>query len=88
MTYSSKLTAKNQTTLPKAIATLLGAKSSSILAYEVMEDRSVRLTAKSASFADHLDSFPKKKPKRALTVDDLKTAVAKGAARKFKKSTQ
>ena len=88
MTYSSKLTAKNQTTLPKAIATLLGAKSSSILAYEVMEDRSVRLTAKSASFADHLDSFPKKKPKRALTIDDLKTAVAKGAARKFKKSTQ
>ena len=88
MTYSSKLTAKNQTTLPKAIATLLGAKSSSILAYEVMDDRSVRLTAKSASFADHLDSFPKKKPKRALTIDDLKTAVAKGAARKFKKSTQ
>ena len=36
MTYSSTLTSKNQTTLPKAIATLLRAKPSSILAYEVL----------------------------------------------------
>lgn len=88
MTYSSKLTSKNQTTLPKAIATLLGAKPSSLLSYEVMDDHSVRLTAKSASFADHLASFPKKKPKQPVTVEAMKQAAAEGAVRRFKKAAR
>ena len=88
MTYSSTLTSKNQTTLPKAIATLLGAKPSSILAYEVLDDHSVRLTAKSASFADHLESFPKRKPRRPVTVADMRRAVAEGAVRRFKKAAR
>ena len=88
MTYSSTLTSKNQTTLPKAIVALLGAKPSTVLAYEVMEDKSVRLTAKSASFADHLASFPKKAPKHPVSIDDMRKAVAKGAARRFKKTAR
>jgi bifunctional DNA-binding transcriptional regulator/antitoxin component of YhaV-PrlF toxin-antitoxin module len=88
MTYSSTLTSKNQTTLPKAVVAVLGAKPSTVLAYEVMEDKSVRLTAKSASFADHLDSFPKRRPKHSVTIDDMKKAVIHGAARRFKKAAR
>ena len=88
MTYFSTLTSKNQTTLPKAVVAVLGAKPSAVLAYEVMEDKSVRLTAKSASFADHLDSFPKRRPKHSVTIDDMKKAVIHGAARRFKKAAR
>lgn len=86
MTYSSTLTSKNQTTLPKAVTVLLGAKPSSILAYEVLDDRSVRLTAKSATFAEHLVSFPKKKPKRPVTVAMMNRAIASEAAKSQRKT--
>ncbi len=72
MTYSSTLTSKNQRTLPKAMVAMLGAKPSAMLSYEVMEDDGVRLTAKSASIADPMDSFPKKKPKRAVTKEMMR----------------
>ena len=86
MTYSSTLTSKNQTTLPKAVAALLGAKPASILAYEVLDDHSVRLTAKSATFAEHVASFPKKKPQRAVTVEMMNRAIAAAAAQHQRKS--
>ena len=86
MVYSSTLTSKNQTTLPKAVVASLGAKPSSILAYEVLEDGTVLLTAKSATFKDIASSFPKKKPAKRVTVEDMKKAVAAGAAKRFKKT--
>ncbi|MDB6119981.1 MAG: prlF antitoxin for toxin YhaV toxin [Verrucomicrobiaceae bacterium] len=86
MTYSSTLTSKNKTTLPKAVVTLLGAKPASILAYEVLEDGAVLLTAKSNSFKDIADSFPKKKPAKPVTVADIKKAVMEGAARRLRKA--
>lgn len=88
MTYSSTLTSKNQTTLPKAIANLLGAKPSSILAYEVLENGTVMLTAKSATFKSIADSFPKRKPKNPVSVEDMQEAVAAGAAKRFKKAVK
>ncbi|MDI1315384.1 hypothetical protein [Prosthecobacter sp.] len=88
MTYSSTLTSKNQTTLPKAIAALLGAKSSSILAYEVLEGGKVLLTAKSATFKDIADTFPKKRPAKPVSVEDMKNAVLLGASKRFKKSVK
>ncbi len=88
MTYSSTLTSKNQTTLPKAVVAVLGAKPSSTLAYEVLEDGSVLLSAKSATFKDIADSFPKKKAARPVTAADMKTAAARGAVRRFKKAAQ
>jgi len=88
MTYSSTLTSKNQTTLPKAIATLLGAKPSSILAYEVLENGKVLLTAKSATFKEIADAFPKKKPAKHVSIEDMKNAVLQGAAKRFKKSVE
>ncbi len=88
MTYSSTLTSKNQTTLPKAIANLLGAKPSSILAYEVLENGAVLLTAKSATFKDIVGTFPKKKPARPISVEDMKKAVTEGAAKRFKRAVR
>ena len=85
MTYSSTLTSKNQTTLPKAVVALLGAKPSAVLSYEEMEDGGIRLTAKSASFADHLESFPRKKPKRPVTVEMMNKAIQAEAARQHRK---
>ena len=86
MVYSSTLTSKNQTTLPKAVVATLGAKPSSILAYEVLKNGAVLLTAKSATFKEIASSFPKKKPAKPVKVEDMKRAVADGAARRFKKA--
>ena len=85
-TYSSTLTSKNQTTLPKAVVAALGAAPSALLSYEVMPDNSVRLSAKSATFANLKDSFPKKKPAKPVTVEAMKAVVAAGAVRRFKKT--
>ncbi len=88
MTYSSKLTSKNQTTLPKAVITQLGVRPSSMLSYEVQDDGKVILTAKSATFEDIMGTFPKKKPSRPVSLDDIKQAVAQGAVRRFKKAVK
>ncbi len=88
MTYSSTLTSKNQTTLPKAVVALLGAKPSTLLTYETLEDGGVRLTAKSATFADHLASLPVKKPKRPVTVEMMKQSARKAAAKSHLKSAR
>ncbi len=86
MIFTSTLTSKNQTTLPKKVVALLGARTSSILNYEVMEDGGVRLTAKSATFADHLKSFPGKKPKRPVTVEMMDQAIRNEAAKSHRQA--
>jgi bifunctional DNA-binding transcriptional regulator/antitoxin component of YhaV-PrlF toxin-antitoxin module len=88
MTYSSTLTSKNQTTLPKAIALLLGVRPQAMLSYEVTEEGKVLLSAKSATFKDIADSFPKRKPAKPVTVEAMRKAVATGAAKRFKKSAK
>jgi antitoxin PrlF len=88
MTYSSTLTSKNQTTLPKAIALLLGVRPQAMLSYDVTEEGKVLLSAKSATFKDIAGSFPKKKPLKPVAVGDMRKAIAAGAAKRFKKSTK
>lgn len=88
MTYSSTLTSKNQTTLPKAIALLLGVKPQAKLSYEVTDDGKVLLSAKSATFKDIAGCFPKKKPLKPVAIEDMRKAVATGAAKRFKKSAK
>ena len=58
MSVTSKLTAKNQTTIPKAVVEALQVKPSSMLVYEIEPDGRVLLTAKSASFAELAGTFP------------------------------
>lgn len=42
--------------------------------------------AKSATFEDIANTFPKKKPAQPVTIEDMKHAVAEGAVRRFKKA--
>lgn len=88
MTYASTLTSKNQTTLPMAIAVLLGVKPQSKLSYEVTDDGKVILSAKSATFKDIAGSFPKKKPAKPVEIEDMRKAIAAGATKRFKKSAK
>ena len=88
MTYSSTLTTKNQTTLPKAIALLLGVKPQAKLSYEVTEEGKVLLSAKSATFKDIVGSFPKKQPLKSVAIEDMSKAIAAGAAKRFNKSAK
>lgn len=86
MSITSKLTAKNQTTIPKAIVEALQIKPSSMLLYEIEPDGRVMLTAKSATFEELADTFPKKKPKKPVTDAQISSAIRAGAARRFRKA--
>lgn len=86
MSVTSKLTAKNQTTIPKAVVEALQVKPSSMLVYEIEPDGRVLLSAKSSTFQELAGTFPAKKPKPPVSVDQIKAAVRSGAARRFKKA--
>jgi bifunctional DNA-binding transcriptional regulator/antitoxin component of YhaV-PrlF toxin-antitoxin module len=86
MSISSKLTTKNQTTIPKAVVEALQIKPSSLLLYEIEPGGRVVLSAKSATFADLAETFPVKKPKKAVSLEQIKAAVRQGAARRLTKA--
>jgi bifunctional DNA-binding transcriptional regulator/antitoxin component of YhaV-PrlF toxin-antitoxin module len=86
MRITSKLTAKNQTTIPKAVVEALQIKPSSLLMYEIEPDGRVVLTAKSATFEDLADTFPAKRPRKPVSDEQLNEAVRSGAAKRFRKS--
>ncbi|MFO0975018.1 MAG: type II toxin-antitoxin system PrlF family antitoxin [Planctomycetaceae bacterium] len=86
MSITSKLTAKNQTTIPKAVVEALQIKPSSLLMYEIEPDGRVVLTAKSATFEDLADTFPTKRTRKPVSEEQLKEAVRAGAAKRFRKS--
>ena len=85
MSYTSTLTSKNQTTIPKAIVEALKIKPSATLCYDVEDDGSVRITAKSASFMDLAGTFPRNSPAKPVTVEQMKAAVRSEAVRRSKK---
>ena len=86
MSIVSKLTGKNQTTIPKAIVEALRIKPSSLLVYEIEADGRVLLAAKSATFEELADGFPSKKRRRPATDAQIHAAVRAGAVRRFKKA--
>ncbi len=86
MSITSKLTSKNQTTIPKAIVEVLQIRPSSLLMYEIEPDGRVVLTAKSATFEDLADTFPAKRTRKPVSNEQLKQAVRSGAAQRFRKS--
>ncbi len=86
MSLTSKLTAKNQTTIPKAVVEALQIKPSSMLLYEIEPDGRVLLSAKSATFEELADTFPTKRPRNPVSNDQIKAAARSGAARRFRKS--
>ena len=80
MSITSKLTSKNQTTIPKVVVEALQIKPSSLLMYEIEPDGRVVLTAKSATFEDLAETFPAKRPRKPVSDERLKDAVRAGAA--------
>ena len=81
MVFTSTLTSKNQTTIPKAVVAALKAQPSATLCFEMESDGRVILTAKSASFAQLAGSFPKRKKSKPATLEEMDAAVRAGAAR-------
>ncbi len=86
MSITSKLTAKNQTTIPKAVVAVLQIKPSSLLLYEIEPDGRVILSAKSATFAELADSFPARRPGKSVSDGQVQAAVQSGAARRYRKT--
>ena len=86
MSITSKLTTKNQTTIPKAVVEALQIKPSSLLLYEIEPDGRVVLSAKSATFEELADTFPKKRPRHPVSDEQMKEAVRSGATQRFRKS--
>jgi hypothetical protein len=62
------------------------AKPSSMLSYKVLKYGETPLTAKSATFQDIAGSFPKRKPRKPVSVEDMKKAVSTRAATRFRKA--
>ncbi len=88
MSIVSKLSGKNQTTIPKAIVQALQIKPSSLLVYEIEADGRVLLTSKSATFEELASGFPAKRRRKAVTETEIQAAVREGAVRRFKKAVR
>lgn len=86
MTIVSKLTTKNQTTIPKAIVQALQIKPSSLLFYEIEADGRVLLTTKSATFKELARGIHAKKRQKPATDADIQAAIRDGATLRFKKT--
>ena len=86
MSITSKLTAKNQTTIPKAVVEALQIKPSSLLLYEIEADGRVVLSAKSATFEELVGTFPAKRPRKPVSDDQIQAATRSGASRRFRKA--
>ena len=86
MSITSKLTVKNQTTIPKAVVEALQIKPSSLLLYEIEPDGRVVLSAKSATFEELADTFPAKRPRKPVSDDQIQAATRAGASRRFRKA--
>jgi bifunctional DNA-binding transcriptional regulator/antitoxin component of YhaV-PrlF toxin-antitoxin module len=85
MSHTSTLTSKNQTTIPKAVVAALNIKPSATLCYDLELDGTVRLTAKTASFAGLAGTFPAKRSGKPASVAEMQAAVKSAAAKRFKR---
>jgi antitoxin PrlF len=83
MLASSKITKKNQTTLPRAVLDALGIKPADRLVYEI-EDGLVILRAKTERLADLKDRFTHLGAKRPypVSIEEMHDAVTGAVAEK------
>ena len=86
MIATSKITRKNQTTLPKVVINVLGVKPSDRLVYEIEEHR-VILHAKTGRLADLAGKFSHfgKYPHQPLPIEEMSHAVAQAVAENYKR---
>jgi len=78
MTATSKLTSKNQTTVPKAVTEALGMKPADQFVYEIQADY-VILRARTGRLADLAGAFAHVgiRPKKPLTKEQTREAIGK-----------
>jgi bifunctional DNA-binding transcriptional regulator/antitoxin component of YhaV-PrlF toxin-antitoxin module len=81
----STLTAKNQTTIPKAVIEALNLRPSDQLVYEIEPDGRVVLSAKTGTFASVAASLSRK-PGPARSVAEMNAAVKAAAVKRFKRA--
>ena len=86
MVFTSTLTSKNQTTIPKAVVAALQAQPSATLCFEMESDGRIILTAKAATFAQLVDSFPKKRRKKPASLKEIQAAIRAGASRGIRRA--
>ncbi|MFU8894190.1 MAG: type II toxin-antitoxin system PrlF family antitoxin [Luteolibacter sp.] len=80
----STLTAKNQTTIPKAVIEALKIRPSEKLIYEIESDGKVLLSTKTGTFASVAASLPRKRGKTAAkSPEQIDDAARSMAARRF-----
>jgi len=81
MLANSKITKKNQTTLPRAVLDALGAKPADRLVYEIEGD-TVVLRAKTERLADLKDRFAQLGTKRTypVSIEEMHEAAAASVA--------
>lgn len=83
---TSKLTRKNQTTLPKAVVEILGIKPSDRLVYEIDGDR-ITLRAKTGRLADLAGRFAEfgKHPQKTIKLEEMDREVATAVADRYRR---
>jgi bifunctional DNA-binding transcriptional regulator/antitoxin component of YhaV-PrlF toxin-antitoxin module len=85
MFFTSTLTSKNQTTIPKAVVAALHARPSATLCFEVEPDGRILLSAKTATFAELAPTFPKRRRKTPATLEEMQQAIRDGASQGYKR---
>ncbi|MGV3662464.1 MAG: type II toxin-antitoxin system PrlF family antitoxin [Prosthecobacter sp.] len=86
MRYTSTVTSKNQTTIPKKVVEALKLKPSATLHYEVEEDGRVFLTAKTNTFGGLVNRFPKKRRAHPASLEEMDAAIRAAAVKRFKEA--
>ena len=88
MTYTSTLTGKNQTTIPKPIVEALALRPSAKLLFELEPSGKITLTAKTKTFAELAGTFAKSKRRKTATIEEMNDAIREGAAESFRRSVR
>ncbi len=83
---TSTVTSKHQTTIPKEIVSFLGIQPSNMLLYQMNEDGSVTLRAKSGKLVDLLENLPSHSKKKAATIEEMNQAILDHNAESFRNS--
>lgn len=88
MIAESTLTAKNQTTVPKAIVDALGLKPSAKLVFELTEDRQLLIHVKQGPISE-LAGFLANRPRKrtgSVSLEEMKAGVRRAAGEAYRRS--
>lgn len=82
--YEAAMTRNGQVTIPKGVRECLGAGAGGKVRFDVEQDNRVVLRATGPSLLDLVGILPK--PKRAMTLEEMDEAIARGAIARYLRS--